>query len=324
MQQSRRELVDEVLRLVGETDDDDARTLAEDLINTGMLRIWMKHPWKSFRLPAQFEFTTTANTRGYPLPAYFGRIPPPPAQVRNLTTGGRIELLSADVIQAEFPTQGTTLEIAGTPVRCFIGGSVGVGVQPSSSGQACEVVSSSAADTTVKVTVEGIDANDRENRTQVTLTGTTAVAVGTWSKIVSFSKAYPDGTDPTNERTSSVGNVTLRTVAGPTTLQVLLPIETAVDRPEITLHPKPNSSSQTIAVPMLRIPRRMIYDGDVCPPLWGPALRDYMIRNWRVSTGELAEEGDKPYPALLDLISLDNVNGGALPGRGATGSLSRY
>lgn len=323
MQQSRRELVDEVLRLVGETDDDDARTLAEDLFNTGLLRIWMKHPWKSFRTPNQYQLVTVANQASYPLPHYFGRIPPTPAQIRNLTLGSVIALVGQDDVQAEFPTQGTTLETSGTPARCFIGGSVGVGVQPASTGQALEVVSSSAADVTVRVTIEGIDSNDRENRTQVTLTGIVAVAVGTWKKIIGFSKAYPDGTDPTTERTSSAGNVTLQLV-GSSALQVLLPIESAVDRPELTLHPKPSTANWSIAVPMLRLPRRAIYDSDMCPPLWGPALRDYILRNWRVSTGEIPEEGSTPYPALLDLISLDNVNGGAQPGRGAASSLARW
>lgn len=324
MQQSRRELVDEVLRLVGEADDDDARTLAEDLINTGTLRIWMKHPFRAFRTPSQYELTTVANQRAYPLPAYFGRVPPPPATLRNLTTGGRIVLTDQDQILAENPKQGTSLETPGSPTRAFIGGSVGVGVQPAAAGNALEVLSSSAADTTVLVTLEGIDANGRDNRVQVTLTGVAAVAVGTWTKVISFSKAYPDGTDPTTERTSSVGNVTLRVAVALTTLQVLLPIESAVDRPELTLYPVPAASGQTIAMPIIRLPKRMIYDADMCPPLWGPALRDYMIRNWRISTGELAEEGDKPYPALLDLIGLDNVNGGALPGRGGAGSQSRY
>jgi hypothetical protein len=108
------------------------------------------------------------------------------------------------------------------------------------------------------------------------------------------------------------------------TLQVLLPIESAVDRPEITLHPKPTSSGWSIAVPMLRLPRRAIYDSDMCPPLWGPALKDYIIREWRISTGEMADDAGNPYPSLLDLISLDNVNGGAQPGRGAASSLARY
>lgn len=324
MQQSRRELVDQVLRLVGETDDPDARTLAEDLFNTALLRIWMKHPWKSFRSPNQYEFTTTANTGSYPLPHYFGRIPPTPSQIRNLSVGTLLTLVSQDDVQAEFPTQGTSLETAGVPARCFIGGSVGVGVQPSSAGQALEVVSSSAADVTVNVTIEGIDSNDRENRTQVTLNGAVTVAVGTWKKVIAFSKAYPDGTDPTTERTSSAGNVTLQVVGGATTLQVLLPVESAVDRPQITLHPKPNTTGWTIAVPMLRLPRRAIYDSDMCPSLWGPALQDFMLRFWRVSTGEIPEDSGQPYPALLDLIGLDNVNGGAQPGRGAASSLARY
>lgn len=323
MQQSRRELVDEVLAIVGEADDATARTLAETLINTAILRIWMKHPFRTFRM-ADYTFATTANTRAYPLPHYFGRIPPPPATLRNITTGSPIAFLPQDDITAVFPAQGTTLEVGGVPSRAFIGGSVGVGVQPASSGQALEVISDAIADsTTVKVTVEGIDGNDRENRTQVSLNGTTAVAVGTWKKILTFSKAYADGTTPTTERTSSAGNVSLRIVSSGSVLQLLLPMESAVDRPEITLHPVPNGV-YSVSVPVLRMPRRLMYDGDMVPSLWGPAIRDYMIRNWRVSTGEIAEEGLAPYPSLLDLIALDNVSGGATPGRGIAGARARY
>jgi hypothetical protein len=295
MQQSRRELVDQVLRLVGETDDDDARTLAEDLFNTAMLRIWMKHPWKSFRTPNQFTFTTTANTGSYPLPHYFGRIPPTPSQIRNLSVGTLLTLVSQDDVQAEFPTQGTSLEIAGTPARCFIGGSVGVGVQPSSAGDALEVVSTSAADVTVRVTIEGLDANGRENRTQVTLNGVAAVAVGTWTQVIAFSKAYPDGTDPTTERTSSAGNVTLQKAGGGTVLQVLLPIESACDRPQITLHPKPDDRRGRSPCRCCACRAALIYDSDmVSAALGSRAAATYMLRFWRVSTGEIAEEGGSP------------------------------
>lgn len=324
MQQSRRELVDQVLRLVGETDDTVARTLAEDLINTAILRIWMKHPWRAFQMPSAFTFATVASQRSYPLPAYFGRIARDPAIVRNLTTGAEIRLTDQDTCQALDPRQGTSLETAGTPVRAFIGGSVGVGVQPATAGDALEVVSSSAADTTVKVTVEGLDANGVDVRAEVTLNGTTAVAVATLASVFSFTKAYPDGTTPTTERTSSAGTVTLRKVTGATTLQALLPQESAVDRPQITLHPMP-SSVVTIAVPMLRAPRRLIADSDMVPPMWGPAVQDFMVRHWRVSTGELAEDDGRILPALLDLLAFDAVSGGATPGgsRGA-GSRSRY
>ena len=322
-QQSRRELVDEVLRLVGETGDPTARALAEDLINTGTLRLWMKHPWRLFRMPTAYVFTTVANQRSYPLPHYFGRVLPPPAEIRNLTTGGILSFEDQDGVLSEFPTQGTRLEVAGVSSRAFISGSVGVGLQPTTAaGDALEVLSSSPSDTAVVVTIEGIDDNDRHNRTQVTLNGTSPVAVGTWKKVIGYSKACPDSMTPTTALASSVGSVTLRVVSGAVELQVLLPTEAAVDRPEITLHPKP-SATWTIAVPMMRLPRRMVYDGDMVPSLWGPALREYMVRNWRVSTGELGEEGGAPYPALLDLIALDNVTGGSVPGRGR-GSRSRY
>lgn len=322
MQQTRRELVDEVLRMVGEQDDDEARTLAEDLVNTGRLRIYMKHPWRLFRMPAAFEIATVANTRSYPLPAYFGRVPPAPAEIRNLSLGSPIELRDQDAVQAQYPRQGTSLEVAGTPTVCFIGGSVGVGVQPAvAAGEACTLVSTSAADTDIYVTIEGIDDNNRENRLRYQLNGTTPVSAGTWKKIIAFSKAYEDGDDPATERTSSRGNVTLA-AATTGTLQVLLPIESAVDRPEITFFPKP-AQAWTIAVPMARIPRRLIYDSDMIEPLWGPALRDWMIRNWRVSTSEVAEETALPWGSLLDLIAFENSTGGGRPGRGGSASSGR-
>lgn len=67
MQETRREFLDSFLAFVGEPDDD-ARNVAERLLNAAIERIYMKQPFRQFRAPNAYEITTVANTRSYSLP----------------------------------------------------------------------------------------------------------------------------------------------------------------------------------------------------------------------------------------------------------------
>lgn len=304
---SRRELLDRFLRWKGALGDDAQRNRAEDLLDLAMGDIWRAHPWRDHRLPAPIQITTLASTRTYVLPGYFGRIPPKVTALRNLTTGRSIEILSLDALESAHPESGTDLETAGTPRRCAIAGVVGVAVQPSAAGQALEVLSDDADDTDIKVLVEGVDSTGAWNETQVTLTGLAAVAIGTWkTPLVTFSKSYPEATDPETEGTSSRGTVTLRVAGGGATLQTLLPEESARTFPSLVLYPKPTTAGEIIAVPALRAPKRMVYDADLVPDGWDSALLERMHDLWAVGTGEAASLPVRKGPALIDLISYDN------------------
>jgi hypothetical protein len=242
MQQSRRELLDELLDFMGELDDDDARNTAERMLVRVLQTIWLKHTWSDHLSPDPWLITTVANQRSYALPDHFGR-PLPSGVMRNLTTGGEIRVITKNDVESLYPDAGTTFETAAPPEYFFIGGTQPVSTQPASTGDALEVVSNDAADATIKVTVIGEDVNGIERRKTVTLTGLAPVAVGTFRKITTFGKAYPDGQDPTTEGTSSVGEVTLRKVVGAVALETLLADESSRERLVLTLYQKPDAST---------------------------------------------------------------------------------
>lgn len=313
MQFSRREIIDQYLTWKNALGDDGQRTLAEQIINWAMLDIWLAHPFNDHRLPTPIQITTVASTRAYVLPSYFGRIPPKVEVLRNLTTGRRIEIKSLDALQELRPETGSDLEVAGVPSLAAISGMVGVSVQPAAAGQALEVLSNSADDIDIKVLVEGVDSTGAWNETQVTLTGTTAVAIGTWKQpLVNFSKAYPAGTTPATPLTSSRGTVTLRVASAGATLQTLLPEESAREFPSLILSPKPVTAGDIIAVPALRAPKKLLYDADEVPRYWGAALLERMKDYWNVASGERQEVPMRYGPNLTALIAYDNSS---QPGR---------
>lgn len=305
MQYTRRELLDLVLDFVGENEDENARNTAEKLLNIAIQNIWSKMSWRQFDMPTPYTFSTASGAPSYGLPAYFGRVKN--GVIRNTTTGARIFPVSLDELQERIPEAGTSLDTPGTPQVYAIGGTAGVDVQVVSAGEAVTAVSDSATDVNVRVAIAGLDSNGRYRRTQVTLNGTVAVALGTWTQILEASKALPDGTDPTTEYTSSVGNVTF---TGATTgaLLTLAPYESAVERMLLTLWPTPNVIN-TIAIPILRAPKRLLYDSDVTPWGWGPALLETLNLLWQINSGG---RGDMPpdhmRPMLLDLVALENSN----------------
>lgn len=307
MQQTRRELLDDFLHFVTEHGDSVAVEIAGRVLNRAMLALWMKHPWAQFRAQTPYEFSTVANRRDYALPRHFGRMAHRDGRIRNLTGGEWLLPIGRGELDEAHPEAGTSLDTAGTPRGYLLDNTVGVSVQPSSAGEACEVLSSSASDTAVTVFVEGLDANGVYTRTAVTLTGTTAVTVGTWARIERFGKSYPDGTTPTTDQTTSAGIVTLRTTSGLTTLQALLPDESAVDLPVLTLYPTPNAVF-TIAVPYMIAPRRLRHDADPLPRFWGNALFEELTVQWALNKGKLTSDAQVPRPHLADLVALENAS----------------
>jgi hypothetical protein len=309
MQRTRREALDEFLAHVGELGDAEARNLAEAAITRAVESIWMERTWRDFQSPASLELTLTVDQRSYALPDYFGKVGP--GLVRNISQrGGEIEQVTPEQLQEFYPLSGTSLETNGRPCVMAIAGICGVHTQPSSSGDALEVVSDSAADiaTKVKVSIEGDDSNGRHRRREFTLNGTTAVSAGTWRWIDTFGKSYIFGQTPTTEFTSSAGSVTLRTVSGATELQYLFPEESSREHRVVTLAPKPNAAD-VLTIPCIRRPKRLLYDADPLPADWWPAVFEHMEANWRSNTGEAGSAAALPRPELAKLIAMENCNG---------------
>lgn len=309
MQLSRRELLDEVLDFVGENADASARNTAERLLNRALQNIWMKCAWTVFQVTQPHTFPTVSGQARYALPYHFGRVRG--GFIRNITTAARLAPAILDDIDDRDPARSAS----GTPESYAIAGVVGVATQVAVAGEALEVVSSAAADvSTVKVTLVGTGASGEFKREEFALNGTTAVAVGTWTYVLEFSKAYTAATAPTTELTSSAGTVTLRQVSDGSTRQTLLPYESSRAHYELLLWPTPNVV-HTIAVPFIRRPMRMLYDSDMCPLDWGPALTEEMIAHWRENTGDVSAAAQVPRPALLDLLALENSNRFGVPAR---------
>jgi hypothetical protein len=306
MQQTRRELLDDFLGFTTEKGDANARNVAERMLNRAVLKVWMAHPWLSFVSSAPITVSTVAGQRGYALRSDFGRVSGRDGRVRNVTTGGYLSAVDREVLEGDDPAFGTTLEQRGQPRAYLTDGSIGVHTQPDSAGEACEVVSSSGTDTTVRVYVEGINGNDQYTRTQVTLTGLTPIAVGTWKRIERFAKSLPEGLDPATELHTSVGTVTLRVTSDATELQVLLPDEAAVELPTLTVYPTPNAV-YTLSVPFLRAPRRLVHDADPLPRFWGNALFEEMCAEWAVNLKKVMSSAQIPRPHLGELIMWDNA-----------------
>lgn len=305
MIETRRELLDLFQARTGTVGDASARNEAELRLNLALDRVWRRMAWSQFLSPTPYQFTTVAGTRAYVLPAYFGRVASVGGRIRNLSRPSWLLPISNDELTEQYPEAGTAFEVAGCPQRYVLAGTCGVHTQPSSAGEACEAVSSSAADIVVRVVVEGLNAAGIETRTETILTGETAVDVGTWSKIIAFAKAYPDGTTPTSEHTSSQGTVTLRTTSGLTELQALLPDESARELQTIVLQPTPNAAD-TIAVPFLRRPRPLRYDADTVPQDWDDALLEAMLIDWRVDDGDVTLDAGIVTPRLDELVVLEN------------------
>jgi hypothetical protein len=304
MQTSRREFLDDFVSYIGAAGDAVARNQAERLLNRILEKIWMLRGWKCFIDPDVWTFSTVANQRAYALPDHFGRISGNNRTVRNLTNGRLITPRDRGTGEEDDPTVGTSLEVPACPTEYSIAGVSPVQVQ--ATGVACEVGSDDAADTTVRVFVEGLTTANLVAQRQVTLNGTTFVDVGAWNRILRFGKSYPEGIAPTTELTSSVGNVTLRRTAGAVSMQVLAPWQPSREHQTLVLTPVPDGV-YAIGVPIFRAIERMYFDADPLPPNWTNAVFDGMTRFWRVADRDIAEDGSGLWPALKELIEYDNA-----------------
>lgn len=304
MQLTRKEALDELLAFVNERGDAKARNLAELALNRAIEVVWQKANWSDYVAATPYQVTLVAGTRQYALSDYFGRLTTGP--VRNLTMPGQLRFLPPTEFQAHFPQAGTSFETPGRPIAFTFDGVMPVSTQLAAAGGTLEAVSSSASDTTVRVTVVGLDGFGRETRVVKTLTGTTPVTFGDFlPPIVEFSKSYPEDEDPATEGTSSVGTVTLRTSLG-VGLGNLLPDESSREYKVITFYPVPNVTD-TIAIPYIRRPRRLLYDSDALPADWWPCLFEYLVLTWRNNQ----KEGNVPpqsWPALVDLMAHENMS----------------
>jgi hypothetical protein len=323
MQQTRREVIDAFLAFVTESRDSIARVIAEDVCNRALEHVWLKHPWQAFTSPHPFVFQTVARRDSFSLPSYFGRLGP--GRVRNLTTGRELRVMLADDLERADPTAGIPLTSGGIPfaqpgpigmpAAYLLGGTQGVERQPPPDASTpLEVVSTDSADTDVLVTVRGRDAQGQQRHLTVALTGSAPVAVGSWTWVDEFSKAYntsvtPGDTTGTVKSSTSRGTVSLQLAIPPPTppdvLSTLFDVESSRSYLQITLYPMPDGP-YVIAVPTIRAARKLVSDADPLPPFWGPAVFEEMIVQWRVNTGELGLDANIPRPALMDLIAFDN------------------
>lgn len=310
MQSTRREFLDDFLGFVGELADPNARSVAARLLNQSITKIWMQHPFREYRSPVPFQLTLTTNQARYSLPDYVGRLGP--GRVRNASQGGRaLEPVGRGDLELLHSEIGTTSETSGPSRQYELVGVSGVHTQPVVTGDALEVVSDNVADLDVVVAIAGDDSTGRWTRNQVTLNGTTAVAIGTWSFVDEFGKSYQQTATAVTDWTTSRGTVTLRKVAGAVELQKLFTQESAHEHPIFLVYPKP-SAADTLLLPVMRKPKRLFRDADPLPSLWDPAIWEEMLVQWSVNTGELPaiQALQLPRPALRDLVAFDNEQRG--------------
>jgi hypothetical protein len=291
-QESRREIVDRLLRFVGELQDADARSIAEDLCADAIFSIWLAHPFTEFVMPVDTVITTVASQALYPLPTYFGRIASKEGVLRNLDTGARITPETGVDLERQHPEIGGSTDTqTADPTSYTITGKVGVATQVASAGEALEAVSSDPADSDVVLEAEGLDNNGEWNTSQVQLTGTAAKPLGTWKYVQTVAKAYQATATPVTALTSSRGTVTVRKVAGATRV-LLLPHESSREHYQLRLWRTPGQVRR-IGIPTIRLPRRLFQDADPIPAMWGPAVFERMHLLWRVNRGELSLESAK-------------------------------
>lgn len=317
MNESRREIVDRLLTFVGEPGDSNARVVAEQLLMHAIHAIWIRHPFRSFLMPDPYLITTAAGTRSYVLPPWFGRIASKDGRIRNLTSGELLCPLEGEELYLVHPEAGSALDTdRGDPSNFIIAGVAGVNVQLTAN-TALEAVSSSVTDVDVQAVLEGVDNNGQYNQIAVTLNGTVPVALGTWRTLQMFSKSWPQtvvaptSADPltgASPYTSSRGTIKLQNATDHVTIyQTLLPHESLREQSTIIFWKTPQAV-QSIALPILRVPRRLVNDADPVPAMWGPALFEQARKEYLINNGDLslAAASQIPSPLLIDLMCWDN------------------
>lgn len=305
MERTRREALDEFLLAMSVDGNTTQRNRAERMLNRAVETIWLKHTFRDYLSPAPLRITLVVGQSAYALPDWWGRLGE--GEVRNISQNGHVlrQMLPRE-LSVFHPTAGTSQESTGQPTSFMFLGITGVYEQPDPAGETLEVLSSDGSDTDVQVVIEGEKAG-REQKAAFTLTGATPVAVGNWNYIDQFSKSYNVSPNPTGttELSSSRGQVTLRRTADSSQLQVLLPTESAREHRIIRFYPIPNAAD-VITVPGIRRAKRLVYDADVLPADWWPALFEEMVIQHRVETGELASDAVVPRPRFAELVTHDN------------------
>jgi hypothetical protein len=310
MQSTRRELLDDFLDFVGEPDDDDARNVAERLLNRSIDSIYLKHPFKQFRAPAAHEITLVAGTRSYALPSWFGRFQPR-VSAFDLTHQSEVTLIDEMLLKQNDPVVGTSLEPRADPLYAYLGGMSALETEVSTAGTPLEAVSDNANDTNIELSVEGIDSNNRQKRTKVTLTGMVAVALGTWKPPVMFvGKAYQQAIDAPTEFTSSLGTVTVQGAGAGAPYLTLQADESAKQQQMVNVSPLP-ASTTVLALPYLLAPKKMLYGSDALPMWWDAAIWEEMLIQWRINAGEVTLDTNVPRPEFVNLVAFDNSQGPA-------------
>jgi hypothetical protein len=296
MNRSRGEALDEFLLYVGEEGDEAARNVAERVLDTAIETIWLAHPWLDYQSPVPLELTLTIGQRSYALPPYVGRLLPL-GRCRNQTQDVLLTQISLEQYQ--------TLDTAdtGAPEVFTLGGVSGVFSQPVAAGEAVEWLSTSSEDTDVSVTIEGDDGAGQWMRYVAPLNGTAPVAAGVWTYVDGASKGMDT---PAQERTSSRGTVTLRTVTGGRVLVSLAADESSREHLLLSVYPTP-TAADTLAIPIVRRPKRLRSVSDPLPTDWWPAILEEMLALWRVNTGEVSDAAMLARPKLRALIEHDNA-----------------
>jgi hypothetical protein len=171
-------------------------------------------------------FTTVASTAQYSMPPDVARI----VGMRDATNDATLSGQSWEWYMAQEPDPSAT---TGIP-ECWVPvGQVAVASQPSDA-SALYVDSTSASDTNTCY-VEGIRTGGYPFSTSVTMTGTTAVAIGSWTDIVGITKFYLSA--------PAVGTVTLTEDAeGGTELARIAIGQTHARYLRIALWPTPSSA----------------------------------------------------------------------------------
>lgn len=317
MNESRREIIDRLVTFMGELGDSGARVVAEQLLMHAIHKIWIRHPFRSFLMPDPYLVVTAAGVRSYVLPPWFGRIANRDGRIRNLTSGDLLCPLEGEELYLVHPEAGSAIDTdTGDPSNYVIAGVAGVNVQLTAN-TPLEAVSSSVDDVDVQAVLEGVDNNGQFNQIAVTLNGTAPVALGTWRTLQMFSKSFPQGiAAPTSDQvlagarsyTSSRGTIKLQNATDHVTIyQTLLPHESLREQSTITFWKTPQAV-QSIAVPILRLPRRLVNDADPVPAMWGPALFEEARKEYAVNNGDLsiAAANQLVCPATIDLMCWDN------------------
>lgn len=242
--QNFKQLQDEVLGWLDEvTNEDTTRDNVKAALNAAHLARLTQQDWNFMLWPTPLTFTTTSGTLKYSLHSEFHKA----FYFFNQTTKAYLIEMNPRQIGPSGVRWNTH---TGPASRFQIRGVSPVASQPTAAG-VITVVSSSAADTTQVVRVEGTDsAGTYRIFEEFTLTGTSTVT---------GSKTFSDPILSVSLSAECAGNIT---VARSNTLVVLSPGEISRSYPQMYLLNNPTTQS-TIEYLFYRQPRKLEDDSDV-------------------------------------------------------------